>query len=92
MKLEWVLTIANATGTNGLTYLPKHGGARDTGHLSYDWLLRPVLSFRDRTPSALTARPSSSSHTDCPFKSEFTVKFSTKQLEQLVQIEYTYIS
>jgi hypothetical protein len=24
--------------------------------------LRPVLSFRDRTPSALTARPSSSSN------------------------------
>jgi hypothetical protein len=24
-----VLTIANATGTNGLTCLPKHGGARD---------------------------------------------------------------
>jgi hypothetical protein len=28
-KLEWVLTIANETGTNGLTCLPKHGGARD---------------------------------------------------------------
>jgi hypothetical protein len=26
-KMEWVLTTAN--GTNGLTYLPKHGGARD---------------------------------------------------------------
>jgi hypothetical protein len=25
LKLEWVLTIANATGTNGLTCLPKHG-------------------------------------------------------------------
>jgi hypothetical protein len=25
----WVLTIANAAGINGLTYLPKHGGARD---------------------------------------------------------------
>jgi hypothetical protein len=32
------------------------------GHPSYDIEpLRPVLSFRDRTPSALTARPSSSS-------------------------------
>jgi hypothetical protein len=29
LKLEWVLTIANATGTNGLTCLLKHGGARD---------------------------------------------------------------
>jgi hypothetical protein len=25
LKLEWVLTIANAAGTNGLTCLPKHG-------------------------------------------------------------------
>jgi hypothetical protein len=25
----WVLTIANAAGTNGLTCVPKHGGARD---------------------------------------------------------------
>jgi hypothetical protein len=25
----WVLTTANAAGTNGLTCLPKHGGARD---------------------------------------------------------------
>jgi hypothetical protein len=29
LKLELVLTIANATGTNGLTCLLKHGGARD---------------------------------------------------------------
>jgi hypothetical protein len=29
----WVLTSANATGTNGLTYLPKHGGARDNKFL-----------------------------------------------------------
>jgi hypothetical protein len=28
---------------------------------SYDWPLRTLLSFRDRTPSALTAGPSSSS-------------------------------
>jgi hypothetical protein len=27
--LEWMLTIANAAGTNGLTCLPKHGGAPD---------------------------------------------------------------
>jgi hypothetical protein len=25
----WVLSAANAAGTNGLTCLPKHGGARD---------------------------------------------------------------
>jgi hypothetical protein len=25
----WVLTTANAAGTNGLTCLPKHGGSRD---------------------------------------------------------------
>jgi hypothetical protein len=25
----WVLTTANVAGTNGLTLLPKHGGARD---------------------------------------------------------------
>jgi hypothetical protein len=50
-----VLTTANATGTNGLTCLPKHGGARDDP--SDD---RPkLLSFSDRTPSALTVEPSS---------------------------------
>jgi hypothetical protein len=30
----WVLTTANAAGTNGLTCLPKHGGARDNKFLS----------------------------------------------------------
>jgi hypothetical protein len=29
LKLKWVLMTANATGTNGLTCLPNHGGARD---------------------------------------------------------------
>jgi hypothetical protein len=29
----WVLTTANATGTNVLTCLPKHGGARDNKFL-----------------------------------------------------------
>jgi hypothetical protein len=28
-----VLTIANAAGTNGLTWLPKHGGAQDIAFL-----------------------------------------------------------
>ncbi|RVE46097.1 hypothetical protein evm_009261 [Chilo suppressalis] len=30
----WVLTTADAAGTNGLTCLPKHGGARDSKCLS----------------------------------------------------------
>ncbi|RVE41528.1 hypothetical protein evm_013822, partial [Chilo suppressalis] len=29
----WVLTTANAAGTNGSTCLPKHGGARDSKYL-----------------------------------------------------------
>jgi hypothetical protein len=29
----WVLTIANAAGTNGLTCLPEHGGAQDNKFL-----------------------------------------------------------
>jgi hypothetical protein len=29
----WVLTAANAAGTNGLTCFPKHGGARDNKFL-----------------------------------------------------------
>ncbi|RVE42481.1 hypothetical protein evm_012866 [Chilo suppressalis] len=29
----WVLTTADAAGTNGLTCLPKHGGARDSKFL-----------------------------------------------------------
>jgi hypothetical protein len=47
----WVLMTANTAGTNRLTCLPKHGGARDIK--SDD---RPMLlSFRDRTSSALPA-------------------------------------
>jgi hypothetical protein len=30
----WVLTTANAAGTNGLTCLPKHGGAQDKKFLA----------------------------------------------------------
>jgi hypothetical protein len=45
----WVLTTANAAGTNGLMCLPKHGRAQILGHPSDD---RPMLlSFRDRTRS-----------------------------------------
>jgi hypothetical protein len=29
----WLLTTTNATGTNGLTCLPKHGGVRDNTFL-----------------------------------------------------------
>jgi hypothetical protein len=55
--------IAIAAGTNGLKCLPKHGGARDNkfGHPSANWPLRTLLSFRDRTPSALTTAPLRSS-------------------------------
>jgi hypothetical protein len=58
----WVLTTANATGANGLTCLPKHEGARDIEFLA----IHPktgltLLSYRDRTLSALTAGTSSSS-------------------------------
>jgi hypothetical protein len=60
LKLEWVLTIANATGINGLTsFRITELEIINFGRPSYDWPLRPVLSFRDRAPSALTARPSS---------------------------------
>jgi hypothetical protein len=31
----WVLTTANAAGTNGLTCLPKHRGARDNKFFTY---------------------------------------------------------
>jgi hypothetical protein len=61
LKLEWVLTTANSVGTNGLTCLPKHGGALNNKFWSpYAWPLRTLLSFRDRTPSALSKGPSSS--------------------------------
>jgi hypothetical protein len=42
----WVLTTANAAGTNILTCLPKDGGARDRkifGHSSDDWPLLTLL-------------------------------------------------
>jgi hypothetical protein len=54
----WVLTTANAAGTNGLTCFSKHGGAQDIfGHPSDD---RPtLLNFRDRASCALTALSSS---------------------------------
>jgi hypothetical protein len=58
LKLEWMLTTANATGTNSLTCLPKHGGARDNNYWSpIQWPLWSLLSFRVQTLSALIARP-----------------------------------
>jgi hypothetical protein len=61
--LRWVQITANAAETNGLTCLPKHGGDRGNNfdHPSNDWPLRTLLSLGDRTPSVLTAEPSSSS-------------------------------
>ncbi|RVE52914.1 hypothetical protein evm_002391 [Chilo suppressalis] len=50
---DWrVLTTADAAGTNGLTCLPKHGGARNSkffGHPSNDRPLRKLLNFNDRS-------------------------------------------
>ncbi|RVE40272.1 hypothetical protein evm_015078 [Chilo suppressalis] len=46
----WVPTTANAAGTNGLTYLPKHGGARDSKflvtHPMTDHCERYVFKFK----------------------------------------------
>jgi hypothetical protein len=46
----WVLTTANANGTNGLTYLTKHGGAQDNKFLvTHDYRrFRTSLNFSMR--------------------------------------------
>jgi hypothetical protein len=59
---RWVLTTSNAAGTNGLTCLPKHGGARDNKFM----VIHPMTNQRCLTSaivrwSAPTAWPSSSS-------------------------------
>jgi hypothetical protein len=57
----WVLTTANAAGTNGLTCFLKHGGARDkflVTHLMTDQSCLPSAIARR---SALITTPSSSS-------------------------------
>jgi hypothetical protein len=52
-----VLATANAADTNGLTYLTKHGGARDINDHPSDY--RPtLLNFQDHTPNAQSASPS----------------------------------
>jgi hypothetical protein len=58
----WVLTTANAAGTNSLTCLPKHGGGQDNnffGHPSNHWPI--LLNFRDRTRGH-RALPHTTSH------------------------------
>jgi hypothetical protein len=64
----WVLTTANAAKTNGLTYLPKYGGARDNKflitHLMTD---QCCLTSAIARRSALTAGLSSSSQYVCIF-------------------------
>ncbi|RVE53247.1 hypothetical protein evm_002080 [Chilo suppressalis] len=45
----WVLTTADAAGTNGLTCLPKHGGARDSKFL----VTHPMTDHCKRTSSII---------------------------------------
>jgi hypothetical protein len=57
---KWVLTTANADGTNGLTCLPKHGRARDFTYL----VIHPLIDLSERCLTfsiALTTGLSSSS-------------------------------
>jgi hypothetical protein len=61
LKLEWLLTTANAAGTKSLTCLAKHGAARDNKFWSSgDRPLWMLLTFHVRMPSTLTAGLSSS--------------------------------
>jgi hypothetical protein len=58
----WALTTANAAGTNGLTCLPKHGGARDNKFLvTHPMTDQRCLASAIARRSALTAGPPSSS-------------------------------
>ncbi|RVE41015.1 hypothetical protein evm_014335 [Chilo suppressalis] len=58
----WVLSTADATGTNGLTCLPKHGGARDSKFLATHPMTDhcenettpTVNTFEQTTPSPIT--------------------------------------
>jgi hypothetical protein len=60
--MEWVVTTANAAGTNGLTCLLE---IINFGHPSNNRHLQTLLSFYDSGPSALTARSSSSLRCTC---------------------------
>jgi hypothetical protein len=57
----WVLTTANAAGTNGLTCLPKHGGARYKFLVTHPMIDQRCLTSAIARQSVLTAGPSSSS-------------------------------
>jgi hypothetical protein len=58
----WVLTTANAAGTNGLTCLPKHGGFQDNKFLvTHTMTGQRCLASAIARQSTLTAAPSSSS-------------------------------
>jgi hypothetical protein len=58
----WVLTTANAAETNGLTCLPKNGGARDNKFLvTHPMTGQRCLTSAIERQSALAAGPSSSS-------------------------------
>jgi hypothetical protein len=60
----WVLTTANAAGTNGLTCLPKHGGARDNKFLvTHSMPDQRCLTSTIVRRGALTAGLSSFSYT-----------------------------
>jgi hypothetical protein len=60
------LTTANAAGTNGLTYLPTHGGARNNNFLvTHPMTDQRCLTSATTRRSALTAEPSSSCITYC---------------------------
>jgi hypothetical protein len=62
----WVLTTAYATGTNGFTCLPKHGGARDKTFLvTHPMTDQRCLTSTIASRSALTAKATSSSTTKC---------------------------
>jgi hypothetical protein len=57
----WVLTTANVAGTDGLTCLPKHGGARDNGFLvTHPMTDQRCLTLAIARRSALTTDPSAS--------------------------------
>ncbi|RVE42848.1 hypothetical protein evm_012497, partial [Chilo suppressalis] len=60
----WVLTTANAAGTNGLTCLPKHGGARDSKFL----VTHPMTDHYENPPEITVER--SWVHTGEGFRAE----------------------